>query len=203
VKYARRALALLLPLAFVTVGLPQQSASAPAGAAQSVSCTYSGIEVLRAEHCILVGNSGVPFVSAEVLKQLTFDANGLASIRVEGAGRFPWIYADRNGKIVVSGVPTFDNWADDFSDGLVRTAVAGKMGFADAKIVIAPAYDWATPFKEGHAEVCNGCREMCSQPGGAVEIGWARGGCDHTVMMGGEWFKIDKQGNVVEKLERH
>ena len=86
----------------------------------------------------------------------------------------------------------------------MRTAVAGKMGFADAhgKIVVAPTYDWASPFKAGHAEVCNGCHVMCAQPGGAVPIGSVRGGCDHTVMVGGEWFKIDKKGDVVEKLER-
>jgi len=53
--------------------------------------------------------------------------------------------------------------ADEFSDGLVRTVINQKYGFADrhGKIVIAPKYDGAFPFEHGYAIVCIGCRETC------------------------------------------
>jgi hypothetical protein len=114
------------------------------------------------------------------------------------------VYVNRKGAVVITGVPTFDNWADDFSDGLVRTVVNDKYGFANTqgKIVIKPAYDWASPFDHGYASACNQCREMCAMPGGAVEVQSVAGGCDHRIMTGGKWLKIDKKGHVVAKLRR-
>jgi hypothetical protein len=105
---------------------------------------------------------------------------------------------------VISGVPTFDNLADEFSGGLVRTVVDGKYGFADrqGRVVIKPAYDWASPFDHGSAQVCNHCREMCVMPGRAVELESMPDGCDHRIMQGGEWFKINKKGQIVARLQR-
>ena len=109
------------------------------------------------------------------------------------------MYVNRKGRVVVSGVPNFDNWADSFSEGLVRTVIKNKYGFAnrDGKIVIAPAYDWASPFAHGSANACNECHEECANPGGVAPH---QPGCDHRIMTGGKWFKINKKGRIVAKL---
>lgn len=173
------------------------------------SCIFSGGVV---DNCILHHQDGTMFVSPGVLKQLEFDSLGLAPVRVEeDRGLEPmhilenphylWMYVNRRGRVVISGVPSFDNWADEFSGGLVRTVVDGKYGFANrqGRIVIKPAYDWASPFDHGSAHACNHCREMCAMPGGAVELQSVPGGCDHRIMVGGEWFKIDKKGRIVAR----
>lgn len=153
------------------------------------------------EHCLFEGKNGNLFVSTEVLRHLKFNSKRLAPIRSEKNSRFPWMYVDRKGRVVISCIPSIDNWADEFSEGLVRTSVANKVGFSDAqgRIVIPPIYDWASPFENGYAEVCDGCRERCATPGGIVEIESLSGGCDHHVMDGGKWFKIDKTGRVILK----
>jgi hypothetical protein len=153
--------------------------------------------------CIQEAADGKLFIASQYVKDLKFNSAGLAPVRSEEPP-FGWMYVNRKGAVVITGVPTFDNWADDFSDGLVRTVAGGKYGFANSKgrIVITPAYDWASPFDHGYAEVCNQCREMCAMPGGAVEMQSVPGGCDHSVMVGGSWFKIDKKGRIVARLHR-
>jgi WG repeat protein len=164
------------------------------------SCTYSGSGTII--NCILRDGNGNISISPEVLHDLQFDKHGLAVVREEDS-RYLWLYVNRKGRVVISGVPTFDNWADEFSDGVVRTVVDGKYGFANrrGRIVIKPAYDWASRFDHSHAEVCNHCREMCAMPGGAVELQSAPG-CDHRIMVGGEWFQIDKKGRIMARLHR-
>ena len=92
------------------------------------------------------------------------------------------------------------NWADEFFEGLVRTVVNGKYGFADrhGNIIIATKYDWVSPFTHGYAAVCMGCRETCAKPdnmaaGSDVD-------CEHHIVTGGEWFKINKTGRVVSRM---
>src|SRR5947209_5385978 len=41
------------------------------------------------------------------------------------------MYVDGRGKVVIIGVPTFDNGPDEFQDGLVRFVKNHKYGFAD------------------------------------------------------------------------
>jgi WG containing repeat len=168
----------------------------------AVSCRFNGSSVVA--NCILRSNDGTLSIANEVLRELQFDSYGLAQVRSEDNSREPWMYVTRNGRVVVVGVPNFDNWADEFSDGLVRTVLKGKYGFANrhGKVVIRPAYDWASPFWKGYAEVCNGCREVCAMPGHTVELQSVPGGCDHRVMVGGKWFRIDATGRVVAKLRR-
>jgi hypothetical protein len=170
--------------------------------AGSCSLPYSGV----INNCLSRHQDGTVFISPEVLKQLKFDSHGLAPVRVEeDCGPGPvrveenpchlWMYVNRKGRVVINGVPTFDNLADEFHGGLLRTVVNGKYGFANRKgrIVIKPAYDWASGFDHGYAEVCNHCHEMCVMPGKVVEL-QSMPGCDHRIMQGGEWFKIDKKG---------
>jgi hypothetical protein len=175
------------------------------------SCSLPDSGVVN--NCILRHQDGTQFVSPEVLKEVKFDAHGLAPVRVEDdCGPAPvhveqnpcylWMYVNRKGRVVINGVPTFDNLADEFSGGLVRTVVNGKYGFANrqGRIVIKPAYDWASRFEHGYAEVCYHCREMCAMPGRAAELESMPGGCDHHIMVGGQWFKMDKKGRVVARL---
>lgn len=151
--------------------------------------------------CIQHDKTGKLILAQEYVKELDFDSSGLAPVRSE-APPYGWMYVNRKGAVVITGVPTFDNWADDFSDGLVRTVVDHKYGFANrhGRIVIKPAYDWASPFDHGFAQACNHCRAMCGTPHGAVEERSLPGGCEHRFMAGGEWFKIDKKGRIVERL---
>jgi hypothetical protein len=50
------------------------------------------------------------------------------------------MYVDRKGAVLITGVPSVGNDADDFSEGLVRTVVDEKYGFADRQgnVVIKP-----------------------------------------------------------------
>jgi len=70
------------------------------------------------------------------------------------------MYVNRKGRVVIKDVPISDNWAEEFSDGLVSILVNRRYGFADrhGKIVIAPKDDGASPFEHGYAVVFLGCR---------------------------------------------
>jgi len=104
------------------------------------------------------------------------------------------------GRVVVRGVPISDNWATEFSDGLVQTVINEKIGFADrhGKIVIGPKYDGADSFRDGYAVVCIGCREACIMPDNPT--GDLESDCEYRTMTGGQWFKINKAGHVVARV---
>lgn len=84
-------------------------------------------------------------------------------------------------------VLTYDNGPDYFVEGLTRARIGGKIGYYDQHLrqVIAPRYDWGSPFEHGRAEVCNGCKPVPTDADG------------HTVMVGGTWATIDRHGNEV------
>lgn len=76
----------------------------------------------------------------------------------------------------------FEDGADYYSEGLTRTISNNKFGYMDEKltVIIKPEYDFAFPFENGIAVVCNGCRPV---PEG-----------DHRSLAGGKWGVIDKSG---------
>jgi hypothetical protein len=123
-------------------------------------------------------------LAPEYLKRLSFDDNGLASAAIDGA----MFYIKANGATLK--VLTFDNGADYFEEGLTRAWVNGKVAYYDKDFnqVIAPIYDWGTPFADGRAEVCQGCSRGPSDGDG------------HWAMEGGQWGVIDRSGKVVEPL---
>lgn len=84
----------------------------------------------------------------------------------------------------------FDNGADFFEEGLVRTIKGKKFGFMNKAldVVITPEYDFAFPFQNSKAIVCNGCEEKKEKDG------------EHTQIIGGKWGIIDKEGKVVVPL---
>ena len=152
-------------------------------------------------NCVLQDGQGKMFIAQDYVKGLEFDAHGLAVVFDDDHERRAWMYVDRRGRVIIQGVPIADNWADEFSDGLVRTVINQKYGFADrhGKIVIPAKYDGAFPFMHGYAVVCIGCRETCAmsdQPR-ADNVN-----CEHHILTGGEWFKIDKAGRVMAKVSR-
>ncbi len=79
----------------------------------------------------------------------------------------------------------FDNGADYFRSGLARYVARGKVGFIDKRgaIVIPARFRHVSPFHDGYAQYCEGCRPV-------------RDG-EHPSLAGGRWRAIDKKGNPV------
>lgn len=119
-------------------------------------------------------------ISQHHLQQIHFNQDGLASFFSNGH----YFYLKPDGQFLP--VLTFDNGADPFQEGLVRSLKNGKVAFYNAQFeqVIPPTYDWAWPFKQGRALVCTGCSPTKSQD-------------HHTKITGGLWGFINKDGNEV------
>jgi WG containing repeat len=151
------------------------------------SCLYE-FERGVISDCLQKASNGELSVKQQVLKRLRFDSHGLAVVRSATNG---WMYVSHTGKVVISGVPTMDNSADTFHNGLVRVVRNGKYGFSNrtGQLVILPVYNGAMNFERGKATVCNGCTSKCV----ALE-------CEHHVFSGGEWFEIDMKGTVVSRI---
>lgn len=119
------------------------------------------------------------------LDKLDFSKSNLTSLYTDN-GIF---YVSKSGSVVRTFF--FDNGADYFKEGLVRMVKGKKFGFMnkELKVVIAPQYDFAFPFKNGKSIVCNGCEQKKDEQG------------EHSRMVGGKWGIINKQGNVLVPVE--
>ncbi len=117
------------------------------------------------------------------LERLSFAANGLGWV-LTGEGAF---YVDASGRSVRTH--WYDAGPDTFVEGVARGISRGKFGFIDPALdfVIEPRFDFAFPFEQGHAVVCNGC--------------WSRPEGEHSVIEGGVWGVIDRRGELVVPLE--
>lgn len=136
--------------------------------------------VNRATDCA-VQKEGRIQISQAALSKMSFSADGLAQAFIEHR----WYYTKMDGTTLP--VITYDNGADDFSEGLVRSRVAGKIAYFDTgfKQVIPANYDWGWPFDDGKALVCIGCVESAPDSDG------------HTTMKGGRWGYIDRNGREI------
>jgi len=126
---------------------------------------------------------------------LRVDASGALNLteaaqrRVQAAGTKPVGLASNGrlyyGRGTVRETLNFDNGPDYFVEGLARTVEGGKIGFMDAQLElrIAPQWDFAFPFEDGVAAVCNGCKDV---PYG-----------EHRAVVGGKWGYIDTHGRVL------
>jgi hypothetical protein len=164
------------------------------------TCTFQSVknEIDDYSNCIFEDSQGNLFVAEDYVKQLKFNSYGLAAVYDDDPARHQFMYVDRRGRAIVQGVTIYDNWAADFSDGLVTIGVNKKYGYANpqGKIVIATKYDGVWPFKRGYAMVCVGCRETCIvSSDGSVDPD-----CEHRALKGGDWFKINKAGRVVARV---
>ena len=114
------------------------------------------------------------------LKRLDFSVHGLASAWIDNS---KWVYIKRDGTVI----PTimYDNGPDYFQEGMARYREKDKLGFIDEKgeVVIPAQFEWAFPFKDGIAEVCEG-------------FTWVSDG-EYSRPVGGRWGAIDKTGSVV------
>jgi hypothetical protein len=122
---------------------------------------------------------GDALISKKVADSALYDENGIGFL-YSPVGVF---YFTKSG--LARKTMYFDNGPDYFSEGLARTEWNGKIGFFDKKlsIVIEPRFDFAFPFHNGLAAVCNGCTQK--------KLG------EHTVIVGGKWGAINVKGEIV------
>ena len=120
------------------------------------------------------------YVENTYLQQLDFKGEEVISVFKDNA----FYYIRKDGKEIQT--LTYNNKADPFSDGLARTKINGKIGFFNSNldIILKPIYDFAFPFYKGKAEICTGCKEKKEG--------------EHTMLDGGKWQKIDRNGLVIE-----
>lgn len=167
-------------------GQPTQSAPQPPAQLKGDGhvCLFD-FERGEVPDCIRTSDEGRLFIAPQYLNQLSFDSHGLAAV-LSLDQDLKWIYVNRKGFVIITGVPFFDNGPDTFHDGLVRTVRDGKYGYAtiDGRVVIPAIYD-AMNFEKGQAEVCNRCENKCAEPE-----------CEHHFFAGGEWFTVDTKGEI-------
>ncbi|MBN2412464.1 WG repeat-containing protein [candidate division KSB1 bacterium] len=113
-----------------------------------------------------------------------FLITGIAAV-VDDSG---WMYIDRKGKQIIRPF-VFDNGPDYFCEGLARFTVNNKFGYFNiyGKIVIPPRFDFARPFSNGLAAVCEG--------------GENRQEGEHTYRYGGKWGFVNKSGQIIVPLQ--
>jgi len=117
-------------------------------------------------------------LDAQSLVSLSYDRHGLAPIHAGGG--YHYVRADGRQLPVI----TADNGPDPVVDGLVRGRIGQRIGYFDTQLRQAfPAtFDFGWAFDDGVARVCEGCR-----PGTPDDHG-------HIAMVGGTWYRIDRQG---------
>ncbi len=167
--------------------IPESPANARKAGPTGAPCLFD-FERGEVPNCVYENATGELFIAPQLVKELPFDAEGLAAVLSPKKG---WMYVSRTGRVVISGVPWMENGADSFHDGLVRVVKNEKYGFANRKgqLLILPIYDGALTFQNGHATVCKGCKSICVESE-----------CEHHFFKGGEWFQIDTKGTVLARL---
>ncbi|TCC04586.1 WG repeat-containing protein [Kosakonia quasisacchari] len=157
------------------------------------SCAYwdkSTDNVEKLDKCVEVEEGKLRFLPALFAK--TSDVEGMSWVGLydymRAAGLMDADYYVRSPDSYLP-VVHFDNGPDWFVEGLVRSRQNGKVGYWDDNFRnrIAPQFDYAWQFKEGKALVCNGCKP---QKDG-----------EHTALVGGEWFYIDKSGQKISDVK--
>jgi hypothetical protein len=99
-----------------------------------------------------------------------------------------WRLIDATGKPILAPF-IFDNGPDSFKEGLARYIEHEKVGFykLGGKKVTPAKYEFALPFSEGLAAVCEGCKKE------------AMG--EHYRMAGGKWGYINHKGEIPIPLQ--
>lgn len=123
------------------------------------------------------------FLPKNKIRGLKFDRDGLIGGHVNHHG---CVWLNRNG--LMRPTHCFDNGPDYFEEGLARYIDSkGRFGYMNKKlkIVIPAQFTFAFPFRDGIANVCNGCETKTKG--------------EYSVMEGGEWWTINKTGKIVEK----
>ena len=188
IRLAAMAWATLLVTPFSLAQVPENAATPPGEPSAALSVTVAGTcGFISAPgdvpDCIHRSAAGKLSVAAQYWRLMTFDSHGLAAVWSREHG---WMYVNRRGAVLITGVQSMDNYADSFHDGLVRIVRDNKYGFADrrGRLVIDPVYDGAMNFENGRARVCRGCK---------VE---SEG--EYHFFSGGEWWSINTKGDRVK-----
>ena len=113
------------------------------------------------------------------LQNVNFHNKELTTIKIKNK----FYYIRKDGKMMET--VEYDGKADEFSDGLARTKINGKIGFFNShlEIVLKPIYDFAFPFHNGISEICIGCKDQGEE----------------ALLAGGKWKKINREGLVIEE----
>ena len=150
-----------------------------------VACRFVPVEEDRdvIAHCARRGPDGRLRVEPVALDHLA--ARGVDLAAVAFGDELHYL----NAAGVAVPVLPFDNGADYFVEGFARTLQGGKVGFIDEhlRVVILPQWDFAFPFENGTAVVCDGCT-------------FRPVGDGHEEVVGGRWGAIDVRGEVVVPL---
>lgn len=143
-------------------------------------------EIYPQGNCGEILNEDVLKLKKSHFERLSFSEDGLASIIIPEPRPGKAFYVSRNGKVIRTHY--YDNGPDYFEEGRARMISNNKYGYInkDLEIIIIPEFDFAFPFKKGHAIVCNQCK-----PESAGE---------HRALSGGAWGVINKDGKVVIPL---
>lgn len=98
-----------------------------------------------------------------------------------------FMFINRRGQMIAQAFP-YDNGPDYFVEGRARIVRDGKVGFIDktGTIVIEPRFDFAGPFCDGRAAMCEGCRRVVHG--------------EHAGYEGGLWGQIDASGRIISQL---
>lgn len=150
--------------------------------------------VIAAETCFALGDAVITSLAscprnaagnlelpASLVRQLHVDSNGLAAVLL--GNQHYYVRADGHSLPVLS----YDNGPDYFEEGLTRSRIDGRIGYFDRQLrpAFAAQFDWGLPFKDGVAKVCNGCTLATPDASG------------HRAVVGGNWFVINPQGQVI------
>ncbi len=124
--------------------------------------------------------SGRIKIEAQYPAAQKFNAHGIAAV----AGKQGWKYIDTSGREILQPY-IYDNGPDYFREGLARFVSQDKIGFMNkcGRVVIPAVFDFALPFSQGLAPVCQGCQKGTQG--------------EHSRYMGGNWGYINKQGEMV------
>lgn len=147
-----------------------------------IACSFFPVEDQRdvVDACARRGPDGALVFAPAAFEALAARRDEPAAIALEGT----FYYLSPAG-VAVPVLP-FDNGPDPFVEGLARTRQEGKVGFVDRalNVVVAPRWDFAFPFANGRAVVCDGCSFRALGDG-------------HQEVVGGRWGVIDTSGAVV------
>ena len=123
---------------------------------------------------------GAVVIEPRFLVAQDFSVHGIAAV----ADAVGWRIIDQRGAVLIPQPYLVDNGPDPFLEGLARFVESGRLGFYDerGRVVIPARFVFVTPFSEGRAAFCEGCREQ------------AEG--EHRSVRGGRWGFIDRRGNV-------
>lgn len=99
-----------------------------------------------------------------------------------------WVCIDTKNNILLEAF-IYDNGPDYYSENFARFIENKKIGYFDSycKKKISASFDFAYPFENGYAKVCNGCESKLDG--------------EHYTIFGGNNGMIDKKGKIVIPIE--